>query len=341
LRPKRRLKNLKYAFLGPKYGHPPVRTTFAHAFAMLQHTDSADEIPLTLRLANGWRWLLYTFVGVLLYQISTLQRPGYGELRPLLEGRALDYLRDLLGYYFLFELVSVFIFLRLTRWWARQFGVRRLKPTLRAWALYQLRYLPLVLGAIVVFGPITNALRYLVVHYPDYAWATYFPEYFFTARMYVNYLLPFLIFGYIFLNINLFLDYNDWQKARFERLAAPQNDARNHFLKTVEARDEQGETLLDVRNVLWFEVEEKNYRAYTLGKTYDIRKTLAELEAELDPAQFFRVNRAVVINLRFFKNYSFWENDKYILRLSDDKTEFVIQRARLRELRARLGGPSF
>jgi DNA-binding LytR/AlgR family response regulator len=86
-------------------------------------------------------------------------------------------------------------------------------------------------------------------------------------------------------------------------------------------------------------VEEKNYRAYTLGKTYDIRKTLAELEAELDPAQFFRVNRAVVINLRFFKNYSFWENDKYIIRLSDDKTKFVIQRARLRELRARLGGP--
>jgi two-component system LytT family response regulator len=300
-------------------------------------THDTVTIPLTFRLARGWRWLWFTLLGVLLYQFFTLQRPGFGELGPLFRGQIWAYLRALFGYYVLFELVSVFIFLRLATRYVRQVGMDRIELTPGGVLRHQLRFLPFVLGVILVFGPITNGLRYLAVFYPDYSWATYFPEYFFTARMYVNYLLPFLIFGYSILNINLFLDYNDWQHARFARLTQGAGIADN-FLKTVEARDDEGETLLAVGDVLWFEVEGKNYQAFTLGKTYSIRKTLSELEAELDPAQFFRVNRAVIVNLAHLKNYSFWENDKYILRLSDDKTTFVMQRMRLKELRRRLGG---
>lgn len=298
----------------------------------LQHTV---EIPLTFRLAQGWRWLWFTFFGVLLYQFFTLQRPGFGELGPLFKGQIWAYLRALLGYYVLFELVSVFIFMRLATRYVRWAGMDRIGLSLGGVLRHQLLFLPFVLGAILVFGPITNGLRYLAVFYPEYSWASYFPEYFFTARMYINYLLPFLIFGYIILNINLFLDYNDWQHARFARMAQS-NEAHEVFLKTVEARDETGETLLAVDAVLWFEVEEKNYQAYTMGKTYQIRKTLSELEAELDPSKFFRVNRSVIVNLAYLKNYSFWENDKYLLRLTDDKTEFVMQRTRLKELRGRL-----
>ena len=302
-----------------------------------QALHNTEYIPLTYRLARGWRWLWFTLLGVLLYQFFTLQRPGFGELGTLFKGEIWAYLRALLGYYVLFELVSVFIFMRLAIRYVHLVGMDRLPPTFAGVLMHQLKFLPFVLGVILIFGPITNALRYLVVFYPDYTWTSYFPEYFFTARMYVNYLLPFLIFGYSILNINLFLDYNDWQGTRFARLAQTQT-AANNFLKTVEARDEIGETLLPVQEVLWFEVEEKNYRAFTRGKTYNIRKTLAELEAELDPDKFFRVNRAVIINLAHLKNYSFWENDKYILRLNDDKTEFVMQRTRLKELRGRIGG---
>ena len=294
-------------------------------------------IPLTFRLARGWRWLWFTLLGVLLYQFFTLQRPGFGEFGPLFRGQIWAYLRALFGYYVLFELVSVFIFLRLATRYVRQVGMDRLELSLAGVLRHQLWFLPFVLGAIVVFGPITNGLRYLAVFYPDYSWATYFPEYVFTARMYVNYLLPFLVFGYSILNVNLFLDYNDWQHARFAQLTQGDDGEAENFLKTLEARDAEGETLLTVGDVLWFEVEGKNYQAFTLGKTYSIRKTLSELEAELDPAQFFRVNRAVIVNLAFLKNYSFWENDKYILRLSDDKTTFVMQRMRLKELRKRLG----
>ncbi len=307
------------------------------ALVVPETTHKNESIPLSFRFSNRFRWLFYTFIGVILYHVATLVRPGYGELRQLLEGDLLGYLKYFIGYYFLFELISVAIFLWLARWYLQKTAIKTLRPTLGDLLRLELLFLPLILLSICLFGPVTNAVRYLVLFYPDYSWGEYFPEYFFTGRMYVNYLLPFLIFGYLFFNVNLFLDYHEWQKKRFEGLKSSLKTSENTFLKTVEARDDQGETLLDTSNVLWFEVDEKNYMAITQGKTYEIRKTITELEAELNPDAFFRVNRSVIINLRFLKNYSFWEHDKYILRLSDDKTTFVMQRTRLKDLKKRLG----
>lgn len=300
-------------------------------------TDALQKIRIDFRVGRGWAWLVYTLIGILLYQFFTLQRPGFGEFRLLLEGRVLEWLHSLLLYYFVFELLSVFIFLRLTLWYFSIGRLDELELSFKGWALHQLRYLPLILGAIVIFGPITNGLRYAVLFYPDYVWTEYFPEYFFTARMYVNYLLPFLIFGYLILNFNLFLNYNEWNKERFSRLSqAMQAPATPKFLQFLEARDDAGNILLPVDQVWWFEVEGKNYMAVTNGKTYSIGLNISELEEQLDPEFFFRVNRAVLVQLRFVKNYSYWENDKYILRMNDDKTEFVMQRTRLKTLKERL-----
>jgi two-component system LytT family response regulator len=300
-------------------------------------TVAPQKIRIDFRVGRGWAWLVYTLIGILLYQFFTLQRPGFGEFRLLLEGRVLEWLRSLLLYYFVFELLSVYIFLRLSQWYFSLGRLDQLELSFKGWAMHQLRYLPVILVAIVIFGPITNGLRYAVVFYPDYVWADYFPEYFFTARMYVNYLLPFLIFGYLILNFNLFLNYNDWNKERFSRLSqALQAPETPQYLQFLEAKDDEGNTLLPVDQVWWFEVEGKNYLAVTNGKTYSIGLKISELEEQLDPELFFRVNRAVLVQLRFVKNYSYWENDKYILRMNDDKTEFVMQRTRLKSLKERL-----
>lgn len=296
--------------------------------------DPQRPISLTFRSKNRlFVILLMTIVGVIIFQFITLQRENQGELGQLFRGDVLGYIKRLLGYYVLFELISVLIFHKLAEWFFRLKYNRSLRPILRDVLVLQLKFLPLVLGSICVFGPITNGLRYLATEYPHYSWEVYFPEYFFTPQMFINYLLPFLIFGYGLLNINLFLDYHDWQK---EQWLPPKTSEEVTHLTQLEGTDEQGETILAVKDVLWFEVENKSYFAYTQGKTYQIRKTLSELEAELNPTQFFRVNRAVIVNLAFVKNYSYWENDKYIVRLTDDKTEFVIQRLRLKELKQKL-----
>lgn len=109
------------------------------------------------------------------------------------------------------------------------------------------------------------------------------------------------------------------------------------YSNKIEVKDEEGDTFLDLESVMWFEVDEKKYFAFTKGKTYELRKTLNELDETLHPAKFFRVNRSAIINLSFFKNYSYWEHDKYLIRMKDDKTEFVIQRTKLKELKKRIG----
>lgn len=292
-------------------------------------------IPVTFRIPKNWKLILaITMGGILLFQLMTLYRHNGSEFSALLRGDIGHYFKTLFGYYLLFELVSVFIFMQVAYYYIQIFRMTYLAPTLKGVLLYELNFLPCVLSAIVIFGPITNGLRYLVVFYPDYSWTSYFPEYFFTARMFGNYLLPFLIFGYIYLNVNLFLNYNEWQKTQLPSPPYPIDTPS--YLTTLDAWFEQGETILSVNDVVYFEVEQKNYFAYTKGRTYNIKKNLSELEAELNPRQFFRVNRSVIVNLHFLKNYSYWENDKYIVRLSDGKTEFIMQRPRVKELKERL-----
>ncbi|OIN58960.1 LytTR family DNA-binding domain-containing protein [Arsenicibacter rosenii] len=305
------------------------------------------SLHLTFRVKRQWRaFLITTLIGIVLYQVMTLQREDGGEFAPLTRGNVLHYLKMLFGYYYLFELISVFIFVRLAMLYVRLTQPGPLVLSGRSVIGYELKFFPFICLAIPVFGPVTNTLRYLAIFYPDYAWSDWFPEYVFTGRMFANYFLPFLVFGYGFLNLNLFLDYNDWQK---QRMAAPvepeaspiaevaQPKPEPAYLAQLEASDEEGETLLAVRDILYVEVEQKLYYAYTLGRTYAIRKTLTELEAELNPEQFYRINRSVIANVRFVKNYSYWENDKYIVRLTDNKTEFIMQRTRLKGLKERLG----
>lgn len=309
---------------------------------------NTTAIPLTFRIRRQWkRFLLLTLAGILLYQLTTLQRTEGSDFSPLVQGNVWHYLKMLFGYYYLFELVSVFIFIQLTLWYLNALNIHSLQPTLGAVLRYELILLPIFLVAIMVFGPITNTLRYLAIFYPNYDWNEYFPSYFFTWRMFNNYLLPFLIAGYGFINLNLFLDYNAYQRQQLEALRQNptptpivEKNAQPAYPTHVEATDNEGEMLVPVSDIWYIEVESKNYLAYTAGRTYQLRKTLSELEVELNPQQFYRINRSVLLNLTYLKNYSFWENDKYIVRLTDNKTEFVMQRTRLKELKERLSSLS-
>ena len=312
------------------------------------------SVPVRWRSPRRWPLLLGLTLGaVLLFQLITLQRSNGGEMGPLLRGDVGAYLRQFLGYYVLFELVSVAIFLGCAGWYFRRFMPRVLRPTPGAVLRYELRFLPAVLGSILVLGPATNTLRYLVIKYPDYHWAAYFPEWFFTGQMFANYLLPLLLLGYGLLNANLLLDFYRWQQpalapnaptgpAATNPAAAATGPAAEPLLglQCLTVFDAEGETVLPVRELRYVEVAaRKQYRAHDRqGRAYDLRLTLAELEAALDPRLFFRLNRSVMVNLACVRNYSYWENDKYIVRLDDGRAEFVMARARLTELRARLAG---
>lgn len=299
---------------------------------------ASNEIQLTFRLNRNWKQILFTtLLGITFYQIINLLRPEYGELKPLFEGRIKDYLKDFLIYYLLFEWISVAIFMLLNFAYTTFLKMRTLKTGWKALFYYNLKYLPLIIFSIFVFAPITNGVRYLAFHFPNYSWNEYFPEYFFHAEMYRRYFVPLFFLGLGFLNYNIFMDYNDWQKVRFKQKLKIKNEEYDIYLKQINVTDNQGDTVINVQSILWFDVENKVYKAHTRESVFILKKTISELEEELNPALFFRINRSIIINLSFFKNYSHWEYDKYIVRLNDNKTEFIMQRSRLKDLKEKLG----
>lgn len=300
----------------------------------------AATIPVTLRaFRNPVCFLISLILGLALLWSLTLYIDSQKGFPMLGQFGVIYYLtKSLLGQS-LFEITSFIIFMKVAELYLHVLSLNRLTLTLKEIFRYELYFLPCILIAIFLLSPVTNGLRYLILYYPGYSWASYFPTYFFTIRMFEKYLILFFLFGYLYLNTNLVLDYTKWQTKQLHLQTPPPLPTRT-YTKAIEAWDEQGETILSVQDIMYFEIESKNYFAYTKGRTYNIRKNLSELEAELNPQHFFRINRSVILNLHFFKNYTFWINDKYIIRLNDSKTEFVMQRARLKDLKERLPGPT-
>jgi two-component system, LytTR family, response regulator len=299
--------------------------------------QNPEQISLTYRHTRSLRNVIIAMLyGVAFYQLINLLRPEHGELKPLFEGHYRAYFEDLFMFYFIFEPITIFIFFQLLHLYVNVFKLKTIHSDKRSLFIYLIKLLPLLFGSIFIFAPITNGIRYLCLHYPNWSWDVYFPEYFFTATMYQKYLVPLFFFGYLYLGYDLFLDYVDWTKNRVKEKYINPIIEQNKYLKQIEAIDNQGDTVLKVADILYFEVENKNYLAFVKSGNYRINLTISELEETLDPKQFFRVNRSQIINLGYFKNYSFWENDKYIVRLNDCKIEFVMQRTRMKDLKNRL-----
>jgi two-component system LytT family response regulator len=92
---------------------------------------------------------------------------------------------------------------------------------------------------------------------------------------------------------------------------------------------------LDPARVTHFVAEDKLTCAVTAERSYVVDASIAELEARLAPARFFRIHRATLVNLAFVGEL---EGAGAVLRLTDaGKTELQVARDRVRALKQRLG----
>ena len=306
---------------------------------------NANKLPVLELKHRYFRSTKHVFIGagfgVVIYELVNLIKPEYGELHPLFEGDLWAYFKDVLGYYYLFEVVSIFLFFRLSLLYFKVFDLNEMQISWKSFGYHLLKCMPLIILSIFIFVPITNGFRFLIYEFPDYTWTAYFPKYFMHNDLYVLYLIPLLIFGLGFIIFNIFEDYSDFQLAKVELLEnqvaeIEANASTKNESKVILGSDQKEEYPIRLSDIWWFEIENRNFFAFTQGKTFQIKKTLTELENELPENDFFRINRAVIINMNCMKNYQYWENDKYKIRLKDDKTEFIIQRKRLNELKKKL-----
>ena len=106
-----------------------------------------------------------------------------------------------------------------------------------------------------------------------------------------------------------------------------------NYLATIGVYTDKGNTTLRTEDCLYFFTKERRYYVVHQKDTYQLNKSLDKLSEQLDPVQFFRVNRKEIIHRKTLRHYTYWGDGKYCLFLQHDtKTqEVILPRARYRE----------
>jgi len=84
---------------------------------------------------------------------------------------------------------------------------------------------------------------------------------------------------------------------------------------------------IDVAEVLFFRADDKYTCVQTASAEHLIRTPIAELAAQLDPAQFVQVHRATIINLAHLAGTRRDEASRLFLRLRGHAAELPVSRA--------------
>jgi two-component system LytT family response regulator len=112
--------------------------------------------------------------------------------------------------------------------------------------------------------------------------------------------------------------------------------AEGRYLTRLAVYDRDHIRVLDASEIDWVGVQDEQVTIHTAERAYPIRRTLAELEARLDPATFFRAHRSAIVNLSRIQEIIPWFKGSHKLRLTNG-VEVDLSRARARALRKILG----
>ena len=292
-------------------------------------------LELDYKLLKSWKAIVITTVAVVLtYNFIVYLHPENMAWIGSDEFSITNAISFLLVDQLLFELITAFIIFQLIRFYANWLRLFQLKLALKELMVYQLKFLPVVLVAFFFFAPVTLTVRFLYHNISELDWDVYLSDYFYSTTLYVVYLLPVFLYSYGIVNVNLMVLYN----RQLGETKIDLREARKPKLKDrLWASDDWGEMFLDVDKIFWIERLDRKSFAKTDTDRYRLKENITELAEKLDPNKFVRINRGTLVNLEFVQNYSFWENDKYVLRMNDkNRSEFVMSRERLSKVKNQL-----
>ena len=294
------------------------------------------QLVLDYDLLKGWKPIVITtFLFELIFLSIVYLHPENMDWIRSEDFSMLNLIRFVFLDQILIECISVAIIFTLIRQYANRLKLFQVQLTIRDLIWYEIKFLPLLLISFFIFAPFTLTVRYLFHYLPNLSTQIYFEEYFYSPSLYMNYLFPVLIIGYSIINVNLIRLYNKQLSLTAKKLNKVQQE-NSSFKARLKAFDESGELLLEVEEIRWIERKDRKTYAYTTNDEYRLKESISELTQKLNPDQFIQINRSTIINLQALLNYSFWENDKYIVRLKDSDKEFVMSRMRLKKIKEQL-----
>jgi two-component system, LytTR family, response regulator LytT len=104
-------------------------------------------------------------------------------------------------------------------------------------------------------------------------------------------------------------------------------------------RDEEIGVLIDFKEVLWFEADDKRVFVQTLsGEKLLVRYTMRELEERLVPHGFTRTHKSYLVNLEYVREIEPWFSGTYLLRIADEpKSKVPLSRQFAKSLKDLMG----
>ncbi len=95
-------------------------------------------------------------------------------------------------------------------------------------------------------------------------------------------------------------------------------------------------TFLNVSEIEWIEAADYYVSLHVGRKTHLLRRSMTELESDLDPARFCRIHRSTIVNLERVRELRFDGDGEYEIVL-EDATKLRLSRRYRKDLQSRLG----
>jgi DNA-binding LytR/AlgR family response regulator len=114
----------------------------------------------------------------------------------------------------------------------------------------------------------------------------------------------------------------------------PQAAAASTRLRYVRASQGELTHQIDVAEVLFFRADDKYTCVQTASGEHLIRTPIAELAAQLDPAEFAQIHRSTIVNLRFVAGTRRDELSRLFVRVKGHAGELAVSRAYVHLFRA-------
>lgn len=248
------------------------------------------------------------------------------------------------------EIVTLFIVIKLINTYHSLLRIEAVEVSWKSIFKYEIRLLPLLCLSFFIFNPFTQTIRFITEVFPNYSIGDYVRAYIlgtYTLKHFIIYLTPVLLIGYLAVNGSLLIDYLNQRTSSevpdgntaFPIQPAVVTEPEKEYLTTLKGRNHQGDMIFPVEECYYFTIEDRSYYLIHPKGKYVVSKTLNDLETELSPRQFFRVNRGYILNRTSVQSYAHWEKGKYIIRLNvNTPEEIILPRARLQEFREWLAG---
>lgn len=124
-------------------------------------------------------------------------------------------------------------------------------------------------------------------------------------------------------------------KDRLDFILEKYREDDHHFNK-LPIRTKGRITLLNQRDIVYCESQNKKVNVYTGDDSFVSNYTLNELAERLDENTFFRAHQAFIVNLNFVKEIVHFGEGSYILQLESCDRDIILSRSKAKLLRQKM-----